>query len=280
MSVDEEKSNKSSSFADQFAQLAENAETKGQASPAKLEAEKLFADPGEVSQEETVSEKPVVQVSAPLEKEEEKAEGSSATAAKSTSKIEGDDEPETQLKPLDEKRGAYPWYVVNTYSGYESQARLSLEERIRHEGLEEQFGNILVPQETVVEVVRGEKKTSTRKFFPGYMLVQMDLNDHSWHIVTDTPKVSGFIGDARYPTPLSAEEVAGLLQQMESGAQRPRQRVEFERGDPVKVIDGPFAEFNGTVDEVKPDKGKVKVLISIFGRNTPVVLDFGQVEKA
>lgn len=181
---------------------------------------------------------------------------------------------------LSEERAALPWFVVNTYSGYEMNAKKNLEERIRARGLEDSFGNVLIPQETVVELVRGQKKTSTRKFFPGYILVQMDLTDETWHVVKDTPKVTGFIGDPRNPSPLSPEEVGNLLQQMEGGASRPRPRVQFEEGDAIKVIDGPFTDFNGTVDEVKPDKGKLRVLISIFGRNTPVELDFVQVEKA
>jgi len=182
-------------------------------------------------------------------------------------------------QPLSEKQEAYSWYVVHTYSGYEAQAKRSLEERIRAAGAEDRFGHILVPQETVVDVVRGVKKTSTRKFFPGYMLVQMELDDETWHLVNDTLKVSGFVGNSRHPVPLSKQEVEALRVQMQSGANRPRAKVEFEQGDAVKVVDGPFADFNGTVDEIRPDKGKLRVLISIFGRNTPVELDFAQVEK-
>jgi len=184
-----------------------------------------------------------------------------------------------QLEELDEVRAAYPWYVVHTYSGFEQRAKQSLEERVRSLSLSQKFGNILVPQETVVELVRGQKKTSTRKFFPGYILVQMLLDDETWHVVKDTAKVTGFVGDSRNPSPLSKTEVETLVQQMLGGAQRPRPKVSFEQGDAVKVIDGPFSEFNGTVDEVRPDKGKLRVLISIFGRNTPVELDFVQVEK-
>lgn len=180
---------------------------------------------------------------------------------------------------LDEARAALPWYVVQTYAGFEMRVKLSLEERIRSKGLKQFFGRILVPQETVEEMVKGAKRTTKRKVFPCYILVQVALNDDTWHVVKDTPKVSGFIGDSRNPSPLSESEVAALLQQMEGGAKRPRPSKHFEEGDSVKVVDGPFAEFNGTVDEVKPDKGKLRVLISIFGRNTPVELDFAQVEK-
>jgi transcription termination/antitermination protein NusG len=187
---------------------------------------------------------------------------------------------EAAQRELEERRAHLPWYAVHTYSGYEMRAKMSLEERVKLHKLERKFGSVLVPQETVVELVRGQKKTSTRKFFPGYILVQVDLDDETWHLVAETPKITGFVGDSRNPSPLTKEEVETLTRQMEGGASRPRPRVQFEEGDAVKVIDGPFAEFNGTVDEVKPDKGKLRVLISIFGRNTPVELDFVQVEKA
>lgn len=171
------------------------------------------------------------------------------------------------------------WYVVHAYSGFEQKAKQALEERIRQSGFPEKFGEIHVPQETVVELVKGQKKTSSRKFFPGYILVQMELNQDTWHLVKETPKVTGFVGDATDPSPLSDDEVAKVRQQVEEGTASPKSRVSFEQGEVVKVIDGPFSDFNGTVEEVKPDKQKIKVLISIFGRATPVELDFMQVEK-
>lgn len=172
------------------------------------------------------------------------------------------------------------WYVVHTYSGFEHKAKAALEERIRTLGMQEHFGEILVPAEKVVELVKGRKKTSSRKFFPGYMLVNMDLNDETWHLVKSTPKVTGFVGDATNPSPISETEVREITHQMAEGAARPKPKVLFETGESVKVIDGPFADFNGVVEEVKADKGKLRVLISIFGRATPVELDFVQVEKA
>lgn len=190
-----------------------------------------------------------------------------------------DEDTEESVETLGIKPGM-PWYVVHTYSGFEQQVKISMEERIRSNALDELFGGILVPQETVVELVRGKKKTSNRKFLPGYILVQVELNDDTWHLVSSTPKVTGFVGNSREPIPLSDAEVENLRSQMESGARKPRPKVEFDQGDSVKVIDGPFADFNGTVDEVKPDKGKLRVLINIFGRNTPVELEFVQVEKA
>lgn len=172
------------------------------------------------------------------------------------------------------------WYVIHTYSGFEHKAKAALEERIRTLGMQEHFGEILVPAEKVVELVKGRKKTSSRKFFPGYMLVNMDLNDETWHLVKSTPKVTGFVGDATHPSPITEPEVQEITHQMAEGAARPKPKVLFETGESVKVIDGPFADFNGVVEEVKADKGKLRVLISIFGRATPVELDFVQVEKA
>lgn len=172
------------------------------------------------------------------------------------------------------------WYVVHAYSGFEQKAKQHLEERIRMYHLGDKFGEIHVPQETVVELVKGQKKTSNRKFFPGYILVQMDLNQDTWHLVKETPKITGFLGDASDPAPLGDDEVARIMTQVEEGAASPKSRMKFEQGETVKVIDGPFADFNGTIEEVRPEKGKLKVLISIFGRATPVELDFMQVEKA
>lgn len=171
------------------------------------------------------------------------------------------------------------WYVVNAYSGYESKVRVALEDRIRSNGMESLFGEIQVPQETVVELVKGQKKTSNRKFFPGYVLVEMILNEDTWHLIKETPKVSGFVGDKTNPMPLEEEEVKRILNQVEEGAASPTSKIKFEEGETVKVTDGPFSDFNGTVEEVNQQKGKLKVLISIFGRATPVELDFIQVEK-
>jgi len=170
------------------------------------------------------------------------------------------------------------WYVIQAYSGYESKVKLSLEERIRQEGLEDKFGEILIPKENVQETRGGNKRVTSRTFYPGYIFVQMDLDDESWHLIKDTPKVSGFIGGQR-PTPVPESEIAVIAQQVAEGAAKPKPRVVYEQGDHVRVLDGPFANFTGTIEEVKPDKQKVRVLVSIFGRATPVELDYGQVEK-
>ncbi|MBI5444610.1 MAG: transcription termination/antitermination protein NusG [Deltaproteobacteria bacterium] len=175
---------------------------------------------------------------------------------------------------------AKQWYVVHTYSGYENRAKASLEQRVKEMGKEELFGEILVPSEKVVEVVKGEKRTSSRKFFPGYILVEMELNDETWYLVKNTPKVTGFVGGATNPTPISADEVTKIIGQMAEGLVHPKPKFEFSKGERVKVIDGPFSNFSGIVEDVNPDKGKLRVLVSIFGRSTPVELEFFQVEKS
>jgi transcriptional antiterminator NusG len=177
---------------------------------------------------------------------------------------------------------AKKWFVVQTYSGFENKVKTGLEEKIRLEGLGDFFGEILIPMEQVVEMVKGEKKTSKRKYFPGYVLVNMEMTLETWHLVKGTPKVTGFVGSAKSPKDVPAisdVEVQRLTTQISEGSLKPKPKVQFEEGDSVRVIDGPFSNFNGTVEEVKPDKGKVRVLVSIFGRATPVELDFMQVEK-
>ena len=172
------------------------------------------------------------------------------------------------------------WYVVHTYSGLENRAKSSLEERIRQAGLEDKFSQILIPTENVVELGKGgQKQTSKRKFFPGYMLVEMELTDETWHTVNGTAKITGFVGNATRPPVVPEAEVQRLTQQIDEGTLRPKPRFRFEEGEEVRVVDGPFATFNAIVETVNPDKGKVRVLVSIFGRSTPVELDFVQVEK-
>ena len=173
---------------------------------------------------------------------------------------------------------AKKWYVVQAYSGYENKVKLSLLERIRQAGLEERFGEILIPKENVQENRGGNKRVTQRNFYPGYIFVQMDLSDETWHLIKDTPKVSGFVG-GRHPTAVPSPEINAIAQQVADGAAKPKPRVLFEQGDHVRVTDGAFANFTGTIEEVKPEKQKVRVLVSIFGRATPVELDFAQVVK-
>ncbi|MBA3015672.1 MAG: transcription termination/antitermination protein NusG [Desulfobulbaceae bacterium] len=174
---------------------------------------------------------------------------------------------------------ALRWYIVNTFSGFEERAKASLIERIKNAHQEELFGDILIPTEQVIEMVKGAKKTSARKFFPGYILVNVDLNDQTWHTVTGTPKISGFIGNEIHPDPLSDEEANKIINRIKDGALKPKPKVSYEIGDPVRVTDGPFSSFQGTVDQVYPDKGRVRVMVSIFGRETPVELEYIQVTK-
>jgi transcriptional antiterminator NusG len=171
------------------------------------------------------------------------------------------------------------WYVVHTYSGFEMKAKKALEDRIKTLGKEAFFGETLIPTENVVEMVGGQKKTTSRKFFPGYMLVQMVLDEETWHVVKNTPKVTGFVGGGINPPSVPEQEVRRINTQINEGTLRPKMKMTFEKGESVRVIDGPFQNFNGMVDEVRPDKGKLRVLVSIFGRSTPVELDFVQVEK-
>jgi len=171
------------------------------------------------------------------------------------------------------------WYVVHTYSGYENKAKKTLEERIKREKLEDHFAQILIPTEEVVEMKRGKRRTSKRKFFPGYMLVQMTMTEATWYLVKSTPKITGFVGDSTKPPPVPDDEVARITNQIAEGAERVIPKVIFEKGDSVRVVDGPFANFNGVVEQVDPEKGKLRVLVSIFGRATPVEMDFVQVDK-
>lgn len=176
--------------------------------------------------------------------------------------------------------GEKKWYIVHTYSGHENKAKLTLLERVRNANLTDYFGEVLVPTESVMEVVKGQRRTTTRKFFPGYMFVQMVLDDRTFHLVKNTPKITGFLGGTK-PTPVPEREITGVQTNMsEGGRPKPKARVVFEVGDSVRVIDGPFANFSATVEEVKSDKQKLKVSLSMFGRATSVELDFGQVEKA
>ncbi|MEX0959563.1 MAG: transcription termination/antitermination protein NusG [Burkholderiales bacterium] len=173
------------------------------------------------------------------------------------------------------------WYVVHAYSGFEKTVQRTLKERIERAGMQDKFGEILVPVEEVVEMRGGQKAISERKFFPGYVLVEMEMTDETWHLIKNTPKVTGFIGGtSTRPTPISEKEVQNILHQIQEGVEKPKPKVLFEVGEAVRVREGPFTDFHGSVEEVNYDKNKLRVSVSIFGRATPVELDFGQVEKA
>jgi transcriptional antiterminator NusG len=172
------------------------------------------------------------------------------------------------------------WYVVHAYSGFEKSVQRALVERIARAGMQDKFGQVLVPVEEVIEMKAGQKSISERKFFPGYVLCEMEMDDESWHLVKSTPKVTGFVGGtATKPTPISEKEVEKIMQQVQDGVEKPRPKVLFEVGEMVRVKDGPFADFNGNVEEVNYEKSRLRVSVTIFGRATPVELEFGQVEK-
>ena len=188
-----------------------------------------------------------------------------------------------QVSPADSQSVESPmqWFVVQAYSGFEKHVQESLREYIRRAGMEDQFGDIEVPTEQVVELRNGQKRTSERKFFPGYVLVNMIMSDEAWHLVKSVPKVSGFVGGSgSQPVPITDQEAQAILQQVQEGAEHPRPKYTFAPGEVVRVIDGPFKEFSGTVEDVNFEKSKLKVSVSIFGRSTPVELSFSQVEKA
>ena len=173
------------------------------------------------------------------------------------------------------------WYVVHAYSGFEKSVQRALLERVQRQGMQDLFGQVLVPVEEVVELKSGQKSISERKFFPGYVLVEMEMNDESWHLVKSTPKVTGFVGGtANKPSPISEKEVEKIMQQMQDGVEKPRPKVLFEPGEVVRVKEGPFTDFHGSVEHVNYEKNRLRVSVTIFGRATPVELEFGQVEQA
>jgi transcription termination/antitermination protein NusG len=171
------------------------------------------------------------------------------------------------------------WYIIHTYSGFERKVRESLESRIHAFGLESRIGKVLIPTEAVTEVRGGKKYTSERMFYPGYVLVEMDMDDHVWHVVKSTPRVTGFVGTGQQPTPLSDDEVKQIVYRVAEGKEKPKLKVKYEKNESVRISEGPFATFTGIVDEVNEDRETLKVMVTIFGRSTPVELEFGQVEK-
>ena len=175
---------------------------------------------------------------------------------------------------------SHRWYVVNTHSGFEKKVAQAITEQSQRKGLAEYFSQVLVPMEEVIEVRRGKKVNSERKFFPGYILINMDMTDESWHLVKDTPKVTGFLGSSGKPSPISKEEAQAILSQVQEGVDKPKRSIIFEVGETVRVADGPFASFNGVVEDIDEEKERLKIAVSIFGRSTLVELGYGQVDKA
>jgi len=173
----------------------------------------------------------------------------------------------------------FKWYIIHTYSGFEKKVKESLESRVQAFGLQEKIGRVIIPTETVTTIRGGKKYTSEQMFYPGYVLVQMDLNDDVWHVVKATPRVTGFLGGGQHPAPLSEEEVNQIVYRVETGKTSPKLRLKFEKNESVRITEGPFANFNGVVDEINEDRETLKVMVTIFGRSTPVELEFGKVEK-
>jgi transcriptional antiterminator NusG len=174
---------------------------------------------------------------------------------------------------------AMQWYIIHTYSGFERKVKESLESRVAAFGLQDKIGQVLIPTEDVVEVRGGKKVVSARMFYPGYVLVEMEMDDYTWHVVRSTPRVTGFVGTGQTPSPLSDDEVQNILHRAATPSDRPKPKLVFERNEQVRIVDGPFANFTGVVEEVNADRSTLKVSVTIFGRSTPVELDFGQVEK-
>lgn len=171
------------------------------------------------------------------------------------------------------------WYIVHTYSGFEERVKETLRQRADALGFGEKIGEIRIPMETIVELKGGKKRETQRKFFPGYILVEMEMSEETWHVVKNTPKVTGFVGTGKTPTPLSEEEVNQILEQVVTAKEKPKPRYVFEKGEPVKIVEGPFSNFTGTVEDVNLDRSTLKVMVTIFGRHTPVELDFLGVQK-
>jgi transcriptional antiterminator NusG len=178
-----------------------------------------------------------------------------------------------------ERNPLFKWYILHAYSGFERKVRESIQSRVEAFGLQDKVGRVMIPTEPVTEIVNGKKRTVERVFLPGYVLVEMELNDNMWHVLKDTPKVTGFLGTGDTPVALSEEEVGTLLYRSESSKDKPRLKIKFEKNEQVRITDGPFANFNGVVDEINEDRETLKVMVTIFGRSTPVELEFGKVEK-
>ena len=212
------------------------------------------------------------------QEENNAVEGEGSVAQAVAEETPEEDSPPAEDSMVVDEDSAKQWYVIHTYSGFENKVKLSLEERFAHEGLTDKLGDIVIPVEEVVEIRGGKKKISSRKFYPGYVLINVEMDQDIWYLVKNTSKVTGFPGGAS-PAPLSATEVKDVMDQIKGEAKSPKQKFIFEKGENVRVIEGPFMNFNGVVEEVNPDKGKVKVMVSIFGRATPVELEFPQIER-
>jgi transcriptional antiterminator NusG len=240
---------------------------------AEEKKDQPVAEDPEVTAEETAAE-------APEEAAEDDAEEAvEETAAETPEEGEEEIPEEKKAEPEPEEDPDVKWYALHTYSGYENKVRESLIERMSARGYADDLKEVLIPSEEVVELRKGKRKVSERKIYPGYIFIKLRLSDETWHVVKDTPKITGFVGSKSEPSPVSDEDVQAIVDQMTEDSTKPKPKVMFRTGEPVRVVDGPFNNFIGVVEEVNPDKAKLKVMVSIFGRSTPVELDFLQVEK-
>jgi transcriptional antiterminator NusG len=226
-------------------------------------------------------EQPVeAQAEAKAEAQAEAAPAAEAAAAE-PEQAEPEASPAEPPAPAAEpvKNERFRWYILHAYSGFERKVRESIESRVQAFGLKERVGRVMIPTEPVTEIINGKKRTVERVFLPGYVLVEMELDNELWHVLKDTPKVTGFLGTGDKPVALSEEEVSSILFRSETAKEKPRMKIKFEKGEQVRITDGPFANFNGVVDEINEDRETMKVMVTIFGRSTPVELEFGKVEK-
>jgi transcriptional antiterminator NusG len=218
----------------------------------------------------------------PVETPAAEAEANAAepeTATATEPPAGGGEAPTAAATPEPVKNENFRWYILHAYSGFERKVRESIESRVQAFGLRERVGRVMIPTEPVTEIINGKKRTVERVFLPGYVLVEMELDNELWHVLKDTPKVTGFLGTGDKPVALSEEEVSSILFRSETSKDKPRMKIKFEKGEQVRITDGPFANFNGVVDEVNEDRETLKVMVTIFGRSTPVELEFGKVEK-
>ena len=273
--------------------MKEDLEQSAATEAAATEAEETVAaeTPAETAAVGTAPEAPVATPEAEAETKPQKA---SAAETKKKTKAEAaeknqepaeeaavapEGEPAAATEPPPVKNENFRWYILHAYSGFERKVRESIESRVQAFGLRERVGRVMIPTEPVTEIVNGKKRTVERVFLPGYVLVEMELDNELWHVLKDTPKVTGFLGTGDKPVALSEEEVSSILFRSETTKDKPRMKIKFEKGEQVRITDGPFADFNGVVDEVNEDRETLKVMVTIFGRSTPVELEFGKVEK-
>ena len=254
-------------MADELEQPVEQLETQAEPQP-ELQAEPQAETQPEPKPEPQAETQP-----------EPKAETQPEPKTETKTEPQAEPKAETQPEPKAERNERFKWYILHAYSGFERKVRESIESRVEAFGLKDKVGRVMIPTEPVTEIVNGKKRTVERVFLPGYVLVEMELDNNLWHVLKDTPKVTGFLGTGDKPVALSEEEVSSILFRSETSKDKPRLKIKFEKNEQVRITDGPFANFNGVVDEINEDRETLKVMVTIFGRSTPVELEFGKVEK-